>query len=333
LFPARGGLGAAVKSTMKVYALAWVAVAAACAGACSSVWGFDDLVAGDAGSDGSASEGGSGSGSGSSSGSGGSSGGSAPDAGAIVAPPGWTLVEAAFSASTPPACGAAWATDDTILYDGIDAPAATCGCSCGAPSGVACAFPVDTCTVSGGICQGCGSTPTNISSAACVGGSYQSAGAPTASGGACTASPSTSAPPLSWAGQVRLCTQTAAVPPVPDPSFTVCVEQVGAQTCPGLFPSRHLEYTGADDARSCSACTCGSPSGVNCGGSWSLYTDGSCQTFFHNYGLSFGQCTSYGTSGGSSMYQAAPSGGSCTAATVAPTGSALATGAVTICCR
>jgi hypothetical protein len=101
LLLALGGLGAAVRSTMKVYALAWVAVAAVCAGACSSVWGFDDLVVGDGGagdearmeaagsssgsSGGSSGSSGSGGGSsGSGSGSGGSSGGDSGDASVVT---------------------------------------------------------------------------------------------------------------------------------------------------------------------------------------------------------------------------------------------------------
>jgi len=273
------------------------------------------------------------SGTGHDSGSGPADSGSPPDdGGSVVVPPGWQLVEAAFGTSTPAACGAAWATNDTLLFDGLVAPAASCGCACGAPQSVTCALPAKSCTYDA--VQGtCNCNPTqNLASGVClptgVGGA---GGTPVASGGSCVATPSTSVPPLSWAGQARVCEPTGTAT-LPDLGFHLCIEQSGDVACPGVvFVNSHIEHVGANDDRSCSACTCGTPSGVSCGGTIADFKDTGCTQPNGDLGLNPTACSGY--AGGGVEYQAAPSGGSCGAATVTPTGVATPTGDVTVCCR
>jgi hypothetical protein len=262
----------------------------------------------------------------------------------VESPPlGWSLVEVAFSSTMPASCGTAFGGTSWLSYDTLSAPAATCGCSCGAPSGFTCDIDLTPCSwdSSTATCS-CGTTSSQTAPNQCVGG-FVTGGNPVVVGGQCTPNPSVTVPMTSWGGMARACSPTTTpfscaggtcVPAV-DPTFSLCIQQSGNVPCPSgsVYSTQHVEYTGKDDTRGCAACTCGSPSGISCGGAWDIYSDGACQSSVNSVGPGFGPCTGYGNSGGSGQYRPAPSGGSCTASTGAPTGSATPTGAMTFCCQ
>jgi hypothetical protein len=233
-----------------------------------------------------------------------------------------------------------------LAYDGLNAPAATCGCSCGAPQGVECS------AVNVSASSGCASGTTCVGTMPghqCVawnvgspGGSACSATPPSAqvTGGSCAASPSTTVPVAMWSGQARACSPPAGAcaggactTPALDPSFKLCVEQQGEQSCPAGWSQQHVEYATANDTRGCSACSCGALSGVSCDpmasappiSDVSFYSDSQCTTLPTSYLCS----TPYPYA----RYEPTPTGGSCAPSTVAPTGSATASGAVTFCCQ
>jgi hypothetical protein len=259
-------------------------------------------------------------------------------------PPGWSLVEVAFSSSMPASCGTAFGGTSWTSYDTLTAPTPTCGCSCGAPTGFACDIDLTPCSwnSSTATCT-CGTSSNQTAPNTCVGG-FVTGGSPVVVGGQCTPNAAVTVPVTSWGGMARACAPTTSpvscdgggvcLPPV-DPTFSLCIQQSGEVSCPAGtgYGNQHVEYTGVDDTRGCAACTCGSPSGISCGGAWNIYSDGSCQTGVNSVGPGFGPCTGYGNSGGSGQYKPAPSGGTCAPSTGTPTGSATPTGATTFCCR
>jgi len=267
------------------------------------------------------------------------SGGAAPEAGEMIgdseadsALSGWQVVEVSFSASSPPTCGSAWSGSSALLYDGLNAPAATCGCTCGAPSGITCTtqiFPM------------CGTTSQLMQSGACVSGNeagstaaIESEGTP--SGGSCSPQPSKTVPQATWTEQARYCAPSSSTPLNLDLGFRLCVAQAGdASTCPSDYSDQHVEYGGFADSRDCSAtCTCGAPSGpMTCGDAVYECSDATCSTCTVQSSLG---CFGLGT-GAQAMeyltYSPSPSGGSCAASSVSSTGSATPTGPVMLCCQ
>jgi hypothetical protein len=348
--------------------------------ACSSVWGFDTLVAGDAASgdaladdatsvdapqdgtshdglsvqDGPATDG-----SGEHDGSPvdatahdapddapSDTGGDAPavctGTCAPAAPSGWSgPLEVSFSATAPPTCGGAWGGTNWISYDTLDAPAATCGCSCDAPTGTVCSAEYQPDCISGGICSyGCSGnvalTAGQCSGAIGSAGGQAVAGGGIVTAGTCAPQATVNKPATSWADEARACAPTttpaacegaAVCVPAVDPTFAICVEQSGDVACPPAYPNQHLEYSGLSDTRGCSACTCGAPSGASCGGGINCYADGACGSYLTSTGGGCDQSCPY------VRYDQQLSGGSCGAASVSPTGSATPTGATTFCCQ
>ena len=270
-------------------------------------------------------------------------GGSCSGACAEAPPAGWDLVEVSFSAGAPPNCGSEFAGTSWVTEDTLDAPTPTCGCACGAPSGYTCQVSVEPQCVGGATgCYACGTTQVATSGQCIVPGGTGGDvffGSTFTSGGSCAASPSTTVPPTSWGGQARACAPTTTVTaagctagsvcaPTADPTFALCIERAGVVACPaGSYSSQHVEYTGVTDSRSCSSCTCGPVQNVNCNGTWYCYAAGCSGPPSNNFGCGF--CNTYA----SGMYVASPSGGSCSASSVSPTGSATPTGATTFCCQ
>jgi hypothetical protein len=63
----------------------------------------------------------------------------------------------------------------------------------------------------------------------------------------------------------------------PATGFHVCVAEDGDADCPGSpYTEKHLAFTGTQDGRSCSTCTCGAPSGGKCKVKVSTYADNAC---------------------------------------------------------
>ncbi len=65
------------------------------------------------------------------------------------------------------------------------------------------------------------------------------------------------------------------------PGFAVCLYRAGEHECPdgpgAVFTERHIFYQGVQDDRTCSACTCGAPTGSLCTAQLAVY-DGSNMT-------------------------------------------------------
>jgi hypothetical protein len=195
------------------------------------------------------------------------------------APGGWMgPVSLYVGAVAAPSCDA----DASSLFNGqgdLVAPAATCSnCSCGTATGVTCATPVlsifedtqctkpatpQTATVS----SSC-SPVLALALAVTVAAPLPTGGSCAPSGGALTA------PAAAWSTRAQACPISVpgscsggglCVPGQPA-SSSVCVMKPGTETlCPPGYPSGpQVFYTGVDDTRGCSACTCGSPSGATC---------------------------------------------------------------------
>ncbi|MBC8069432.1 MAG: hypothetical protein IAG13_13935 [Deltaproteobacteria bacterium] len=96
-------------------------------------------------------------------------------------------------------------------------------------------------------------------------------------GGAdCTASQTAAIPPIGWEATISTCrlsetplscqgTKVCIPPPAENFEDTWCIYQQGDLGCPaGVFNTKSVFFTGAEDTRDCSNCNCGTP-GSSCG--------------------------------------------------------------------
>jgi hypothetical protein len=211
----------------------------------------------------------------------------APQQCTAAAPAGWSGPVELYTAPTgqgaPPACGSGF--DSTPAFDGngdLSAPPVSCSpCSCGVATGVTCVAPAMTFYLD----DSCG-TPisTMIPSSTCtpttLGAMSVTVGLPTASAGACAAlGGMATATTATWGTVARACVPSASpasggcdpgqvcAPAASSPFSTRgCVVQSGvASACPAGFPAGpQVFYSGLDDQRACSACTCSPPNGGAC---------------------------------------------------------------------
>lgn len=205
-----------------------------------------------------------------------------------VPPGGWSgPVEFYLGTAAPPVCPAA----EKEVFDGMEglqAPPYTCDCTCGSPCGDldlttsivhGCATSCSARVVTSGAC---------FTSTACTGstltGSYQTLSFGTSP--ACTPQPTSTPTPLSWQAYSRACAPALAAAQLDCPAGDVCTRkpddapfqagvciwQSGVLTCPVGYGQQHVEYTGDEDTRGCTSCTCGMTGAVTC--SATLYTYG-----------------------------------------------------------
>jgi hypothetical protein len=67
--------------------------------------------------------------------------------------------------------------------------------------------------------------------------------------------------------------------PVPAQGFRMCVLRDDDNDCPGSpYTEKHVFYMGLHDTRSCSPCSCDSPSGSVCKAEVTVYSDGACMS-------------------------------------------------------
>lgn len=275
-------------------------------------------------------------------------------------PAGWTgPLEVYEGATAPPSCTTNY-TEAFDAHDALDAPPATCGCSCdGSPTG--CGAPKLSFYVSSltDPCNGTACYSTTLSNGACVTvndgtscagasttASHVSAPAPLVTNGTCPPQPSTQIPPITWGTYARACASTVAIaasdcqagsvcaPAAAAPyGATLCISQDGDVACPSTgYTTKRVLSGGASDSRGCSACTCGSPAGASCAGSIEAYasSDGSCSGGAVTYGL---PATCYALNQPADLrVVVTPTAGTCTPSSVSPTGSAVATNPETVCC-
>lgn len=176
---------------------------------------------------------------------------------------------------------------------------------------------------------------------------------PTVVGGTCAPTGgSPTKPAAQWASRALACHGSlqgggCASPKVcmPKPASPykshVCIEKAGDVDCPAgtPFTKKSVYYTGVDDTRDCSGCTCGSPSGGACEITITLYgdaTSGVCATEVGS--VKAGQCVDLAGNpaihGRTDQITKAPSGALC-APTVQsmPFGTLTPKDATTFCCQ
>ena len=274
---------------------------------------------------------------------------------ASAAPAGWSGPVDLFDADVgaPPACAAPYAT---LAFDGTAdpiAPPATCGCTCSPPSTASCGNVTVSFFFDSSCKNPCAGSPVTVTpGGACVtgcpGALTMRASLPTATGGTCAGNASTSLPPIGWGHTARACAAPmsdapggcgagalcVARPTTPSPSV-LCVWRSGDVACPGApYSVRSVYFTGVNDTRACTACTCDAPGGLTCAASQiSTYADGECPSNPAGSIVGDGGCVS--APGSTSVVRAgpsSPSGSGCTPNPVSATGTVVPTGPTTVCC-
>jgi hypothetical protein len=233
-------------------------------------------------------------------------------------------------------------------------PSAQCTCNCGPPTGVTCSAPTltfdknchnmkcGTASVPQGGCTDL--TPFDSTCGASFG---VNVGGSSPSGGSCAADASTSVPQWSWGALAVACSPStlsgqscgAGGQCVPAPSLPfeghICMLQQGAGGCPdaGDYLIPHVYYGTGQDNRGCSACTCDSPTGVDCSGNaqvvlWATTDcDGGASQPASPSGCVMPAFRSQGAT-----FTTTPANGGCSPIGGTPTGGVAPQNPVTICC-
>jgi len=272
-------------------------------------------------------------------------------------PAGWQgPIEVYAGMAAPPACTTRFA-QSVGANDVLQAPAATCGCSCGG-STITCNPPTmefsdsATCTATGGSCATATLTPNvcrNVNELSHCAGAVtldMSLVAGTSVIGSCPPAPVRNVPQYTWGIQARGCVSTVApaqvdcasgqiCAPTPESGFAqkLCISHAGDVTCPGNgYGVKHLYYTSVDDTRTCSDCTCSTPTGGSCSFSVVGYTSSSASCTGNAITYLAGTKCAGVQQPGDFKVTVTPTNGSCMASTSSPTGTATPSGPVTVCC-
>lgn len=127
--------------------------------------------------------------------------------------------------------------------------------------------------------------------------------------------------------------------PPPAPGFHACVPQQGDNDCTGpTYTEKHVAFAGVEDTRSCSPCTCGTPTGSKCTVTITIYPEAACatastyQATVDSGGPACTDVTKGAALGSKSASAPAYSAGTCEPGGGAPTGAANPTGPTTFCC-
>jgi hypothetical protein len=178
-------------------------------------------------------------------------------------------------------------------------------------------------------------------------GVYMSAASTAVVGKGCAPQATRTVPPLTWATNVRACISSVAASqldcqagqvcaPKPQSPYgsSICIAANGDQPCPaGPYSARQVIYGGATDSRDCTACTCGDPANATCTTTVDTFpsTDGSCTGGAITYGAPF-SCDPVNAQPSDFRATTTASAGSCAASQSTPTGSAVPSAPVTLCC-
>jgi hypothetical protein len=269
------------------------------------------------------------------------------------------LATAAGSGSAPLCSGTGYERQVLSLFGGLDTGAQNCGCTCGTPAGMSCTQSIcmhrtstsqqcqlagqnimDTCeyTLSPGQCTA--SLPT---------GFYKPMYPTWTASGTCPAAPTVDIGTAVWTERMVACETNDAdpagcaalaqcMPELANPLDAWCIYRNGTHACPsGPYSEQTVYYAGMTDTRSCSACTCGSPTGI-CQGSvhfsYGNNLPGGCELENGLSEANFGGCLqvdgSYFAVGSPTTPQPM---GSCMPQGGALQGSVTTSGAVTVCCK
>ncbi len=289
------------------------------------------------------------------------------------APAGWSGPMAIATGPVGPAapsCSVTTGYDRQVLSlsGDLEASGASCGCNCSTPAAMSCASTVSVFRIGdvGSLfsCSGIAvfDTPVvTLPRGTCrelSGSGRYAAQRPAFSAGACTAQPTSNITEASFAERMVACEASSVttqgcsggqvcLPDLAGPLESLCVFRAGDQACPASpFTSRSVFFSGFNDTRSCSTCSCGASSG-SCGGT---------TTFQRFTGALTAGCAGGGGPGGGGVAPtllAQPAYGACATITDAlpfgvftnpvpqgsclPSGGALqgsvtTSGAVTVCC-
>jgi hypothetical protein len=274
-------------------------------------------------------------------------------------PVGWTgPLEVYAGTGLPPPCSTQFQIEATGTTQ-LDAPTPTCGCTCGSPK-VQCGntditfYPASPCTSVTGCAKASlppGTCTTTDVRAQCPSGAamgtFMGAATTAVVGQSCAPQPTRTVPPLTWATNVRACISSVApsqldcqagqvcAPKSQSPyGSSPCIAATGDQPCPqGPYSSRQVFYGGATDSRDCTSCTCTDPANATCTTTLDTFSsgDGTCSGGAISYGAPF-SCDPVNSQPSDFRATTTASAGSCTASQSAPTGSAVPTSPVTLCC-
>jgi hypothetical protein len=264
-------------------------------------------------------------------------------------------------AGAVPACTTNFGHSAFDGNDSISAGSASCGCTCDPAKGVSCSDvsfaiaptavcaqnpsgPCDTFTLSNGQCK-----TINDQGKCNANDLAMTASAPTASGGMCPPKPTFSAPAPSWAVSGRACAAQTAISaadctsgnvcaPYPSTPFQagLCIMHTGDVACPTAgYTGKHVLYSGINDARGCSACTCGSVGGATCTAIVKVFsstTNGTCGGPTPPVPFSLPvKCSAVSQPADFNVTET-PSGGTCTPSPVTPVGQVTPAQPTTFCC-
>ncbi len=247
-----------------------------------------------------------------------------------------------------PACAANHPTQIGDFFGGLDGGTATCGCSCGAATGIVCSASSSACYNSSclAVCNSAlGHTTQSLSpTAGCsqtaAGGSAIHVGNPAPTNmGSCQPQTNNSIPTPTFADAARVCGGAATTTvgcganelctPEGGADFArMCIAQSGDLTCLDPFYSvKHLLAAGFTDGRSCSTCGC-NPAVSTCGGAID-FSSNSCSILVD--AINAGACAASPGAGLFINYNPSPSG-TCGATGGMLSGSVTEQGPLTLCC-
>lgn len=192
-------------------------------------------------------------------------------------PPEWTgpfAVPIAQGAQPAP-CPASWPDPVTEVHGELAAPPLDCACSCEPPSSV--------CTASVALYLDDACSLLDLTQQVDAGGCVQTLGAMTVlatatadpTPAACAAEVQTTNVPPTWGTTASLCAPMVPPPmcdagiclPPPGSGPPICIVREGEHACPeGPYRGGATWFTGVQDDRACTPCTCGVPSGAACDG-------------------------------------------------------------------
>ena len=246
-----------------------------------------------------------------------------------------------------------------LYYSKPGGPALCDSCNCAGLQGAGCSYPVMSCYESSTNCGGsvdftasnndnnCHLLPNSMvndnQGDSCI---RSQASQPNGSG-SCAISGGTPTVPPPWGDQAQTCDLSppfgagcssgeVCVPSAGTAYPDICITRDGEHGCPSGWIG-YTAYTGADDTRGCSACSC-TPQGVSCtAGGATVYDFDNCGTGGDGTVTVGGSCVDISdqsdyNSGAYRLQAGNPQGGSCTPSGGQPTGALTPTGPLTVCC-
>jgi hypothetical protein len=260
------------------------------------------------------------------------------------------VATAAATASSPSCNATGYERQVLSLFGALDEGSAACGCACSEPASMNCPSMISLVRKGNSAPFTCltASPYVTVASGNCTGtlpdGYLYGPRAPAFSSGNCTPQPTTDIESPRWMRRMVACETNEidpagcssgehCLPELVTPLETWCIYRTGTHDCPaGTYSERTTYHEDFDDGRSCSSCTCGTPTG-SCDGYVDFRTGTGC-------GVSLVERVELG---GCIALDGSPTGVKATAGPVTPRGecppsggvlqgSVAVTGAVTVCC-